>query len=169
MAGPVAVATGLDGVIVTGAVNVPTGVTVTVTHPVQAPPPSKIVPEKTAVKLNEPPAMMVTGTWIEWESEPLVPVTVNAGVPGVAANNAETLKVTEPLPLVMALPTGVALIPVGNPLALKVIGIFPVPPVCVTVMVIVPALFWASDRELATLKPKSAAARVVNDTVAVVE
>ena len=86
-----------------------------------------------------------------------------------AVNNAETLKLTDPLPLVVALPDGVALIPVGNPLALKVIGMLPVPPLCVTAMVMLPELFWASDSELATLKLKSAAARVVKHTLTEVE
>src|SRR5208282_3439581 len=135
------------------------------THPLQVPPPSKIVDVNDAARLNVPPAVMVRGTWIEWESVPLVPVTVNDGVPVAAVMAAVTLNVTDPLPLVTALPDGAALIPAGNPPPAKVIGMFPEPPVCVTLTVMLPELFWASEREFATLKLKSAAATVVNDTV----
>jgi hypothetical protein len=169
VAGPLAVATELDDAIVTGAVNVPTGVTVTVTQLAQAPPPSKKVPFKVAVMLNDPLTVMVTGTWIAWLRVPLVPVTVNDCDPPVAVNKAETSKVTDPLPLVVALPTTAALIPVGNPLALKAIGILAAPPVCVTVMVTFPELFWASDNELDTARLKSAAARSLKHTLTEVE
>jgi hypothetical protein len=89
--------------------------------------------------------------------------------PPAAVNNAETSKVTDPLPVVVALPTGAALIPAGNPLALKVIGILDAPPVCVTVMVTFPELFCARVRELDTARLKSAAARVLKHTLTEVE
>jgi hypothetical protein len=85
-----------------------------------------------------------------------------------AVKSAETLNVTDPLPFVVAVVTGAALIPVGNPLAVSVMGIFAVPPLCVTLMVMFPVLFWSSDSELAKLNVKSAAATVVKETGTVV-
>lgn len=174
MPGPVALAAVPDAVIVTGVVKVPTGVTETVTQLLHAPPPSYKVPVREALKLNEPgavTAVIVSGTEMEWESAGLVlvPVTVKVVAPAVAVDATETLKVTDPLPVVTLLPDTTALIPVGNPLALKVIGILASPPVCVTVMVMAPELLCASVSELATAKLKSPAVNVLKHTLTEVE